>query len=204
MVRWMRWHCPPDTGFETRALVIWGRARYRSGTEAPHNIESLRVNIFVSLKLEGESGVRTFDLWLPKQACSFNHCIRAVIILWPFQCRERLQTSEYYICRCQTSQVGLQKRRSLKGPTSSVAGSVQSGCSTWKQRGTPQLTSLAEDECKPCHLLYCHLLYSRLLDNIHLTHNTFRLLKRSSIWGNYDKFVTKVVAKMWTVVGFKF
>ena len=36
-------HCPPDTGFEIRALAVRGRARYLSVTEAPHNIESLRV-----------------------------------------------------------------------------------------------------------------------------------------------------------------
>ena len=39
MVRWMRWHCPPDTGFEIRALAVWGRARYLSVTEAPHNTD---------------------------------------------------------------------------------------------------------------------------------------------------------------------
>ena len=37
MVRWLRWHCPPDTRFEIRALAVWGRARYLSVTEAPHN-----------------------------------------------------------------------------------------------------------------------------------------------------------------------
>ena len=37
MVRWLRWHCPPDTGFEIRALAVWGRVRYLSVTEAPHN-----------------------------------------------------------------------------------------------------------------------------------------------------------------------
>ena len=37
MVRWLRWHCPPDTGFEIRALAVWGRARYPSVTKAPHN-----------------------------------------------------------------------------------------------------------------------------------------------------------------------
>ena len=35
----MRWHCPPDTGFEIRALAVWGRARYLSVTEAPHNTD---------------------------------------------------------------------------------------------------------------------------------------------------------------------
>ena len=29
MVRWMRWHCPPDTGFEIWALAVRGRARSR-------------------------------------------------------------------------------------------------------------------------------------------------------------------------------
>ena len=37
MVRWLRWHCPPDTGFEIRTLAVWGRARYLSVTDAPHN-----------------------------------------------------------------------------------------------------------------------------------------------------------------------
>ena len=39
MVRWLGWHCPPDTGFEIRALAVWGRARYLSVTEAPHNTD---------------------------------------------------------------------------------------------------------------------------------------------------------------------
>ena len=39
MLRWLRWHCPPDTGFEIRALAVWGRARYLSVTEAPHNTD---------------------------------------------------------------------------------------------------------------------------------------------------------------------
>ena len=34
MVRWMRWHC-----LEIRALAVWGRARYLSVTEAPHNTD---------------------------------------------------------------------------------------------------------------------------------------------------------------------
>ena len=39
MVRWLRWHCPPDTGFEIRALAVWGRERYLSVTGAPHNTD---------------------------------------------------------------------------------------------------------------------------------------------------------------------
>ena len=39
MVRWLRWHCPPDTEFEIRALAVWGRARYFLVTEAPRNTD---------------------------------------------------------------------------------------------------------------------------------------------------------------------
>ena len=39
MVRWVRWHCPPEKGFEIQPLEVWGRARYLSVTEAPHNTE---------------------------------------------------------------------------------------------------------------------------------------------------------------------
>ena len=35
----MRWHCPPDTRFEIRALAVWGRARCLSVTEVPHKTE---------------------------------------------------------------------------------------------------------------------------------------------------------------------
>ena len=38
MVRWMRWHCPSDTKFEIRVIEVWIRARYLSGTDAPHNM----------------------------------------------------------------------------------------------------------------------------------------------------------------------
>ena len=70
-MRWMTWHCPPDTGLEIRALAVWGRARYLSVTEVPRNIEWLRVSEvenFVSSEHEGQSGVRTRDLRFCKQA----------------------------------------------------------------------------------------------------------------------------------------
>ena len=35
MMRWIRWHCPLDTGFEIRAQAVWGRARHLSVMEAP-------------------------------------------------------------------------------------------------------------------------------------------------------------------------
>ena len=53
MVRWLRWHCPPDTRFEIRALAVWVRARYLSVTEAPTILTFTRGwgrNIFVSFK----------------------------------------------------------------------------------------------------------------------------------------------------------
>ena len=39
MVRWVRRHCPPDTGFDIQTLAVWNRARYLSVTEAPYNTE---------------------------------------------------------------------------------------------------------------------------------------------------------------------
>ena len=51
MVRWLRWHCPPYTGFEIRALAVWGRARYLSVTEAPHNTDFHTCFTRVSFKL---------------------------------------------------------------------------------------------------------------------------------------------------------
>ena len=38
-MRWVGWHCPPDTGFVILALAVWGRTRYLSVTEAPRNTE---------------------------------------------------------------------------------------------------------------------------------------------------------------------
>ena len=39
MLRRVKWHCPPDTRLEIQTLEVWGRARYVSVTEAPHNTE---------------------------------------------------------------------------------------------------------------------------------------------------------------------
>ena len=81
MVRWMRWHCPPDTRFEIRALAIWGRARYLSITEASHNIEYLRVSgeetFFSSLASDGTMWQNSIEIendisrkWWVSQACT--------------------------------------------------------------------------------------------------------------------------------------
>ena len=39
MVRWLRLHCPLDTGFEIRALAVWNQTRYIPVTKAPHNTD---------------------------------------------------------------------------------------------------------------------------------------------------------------------
>ena len=72
----MTWNCPPDKGFEIRTPWVWGRARYFTITEAPHNIQSLRVR--------REETFSFIETWIPErcsnprspifQAGSFNHC----------------------------------------------------------------------------------------------------------------------------------
>ena len=53
MVRWVICHFPLDTWFEIQTLEVWGRARYLSVTEAPHNTSFTSGwgrNVFVSFK----------------------------------------------------------------------------------------------------------------------------------------------------------
>ena len=71
MVRWMRWHWPPDTAFEIQAPAVWGRARYLSVTEAPHNIEFHEWAARVGLE------PATF------QTCSFNYCTSVPALTGP-------------------------------------------------------------------------------------------------------------------------
>ena len=67
----MRWHCPPDTGFE-----IWAwRSEAEHATALSlglliilHLCEWAGKKHCVSLKLECQIGGRTSDLWLSKQA----------------------------------------------------------------------------------------------------------------------------------------
>ena len=53
-------------------MAVWGRTRCLLITEAPHKIEYIYVwaekKHFASLKVEGQSGIRTRDLRLSKQA----------------------------------------------------------------------------------------------------------------------------------------
>ena len=75
MVRRMRSPYPPDTEFKIRALVVWGRARHLSVTEAPivNLYEWAGKKHFASLKLECHSVARAHDLPI-LQAGSFTHC----------------------------------------------------------------------------------------------------------------------------------
>ena len=67
MVRWLRWHCPPDTGFEIRALAVWGRARYLSVTEAPRNTYfHTWMGMFLSNRRDWEPNP---ELWRERQRC---------------------------------------------------------------------------------------------------------------------------------------
>ena len=73
---------------EIRTLAVWGRARYLSVPEAPHNIEFSRVS--------GEETFCFFETWMPDwgsnprsqtlQADSFDHCTRAPALLTGLHC----------------------------------------------------------------------------------------------------------------------
>ena len=86
MVRWVGWHCPPDTRFEMQTLEVWDRARYLSVTEAPHQyVFSSGVGIFVSNRRDRETnpelwGVRQRCRQLPYRAPALNHlCVPPVV-----------------------------------------------------------------------------------------------------------------------------
>ena len=77
MVRWLRWHCPPDTGFEIQALAVWGRARYSRSQRLPTILTFTRgcgKNIF-SFFRTAETGNRTPDSGV--KGSGANHYPRA-------------------------------------------------------------------------------------------------------------------------------
>ena len=83
MVRWMRWHCLLDTGFEIRALAIWGWTPHLSVAERPHNV--------ISSRMSREEIFCFFETWRPEwgsnprsltfQWISFNHCTMALLLV---------------------------------------------------------------------------------------------------------------------------
>ena len=69
--KWLRWHCPPDTGFEIRAMAVWGRAHYLSVTEASHNTDfntwmGKKPFLFLSNRRDREPNP---ELWRERQRC---------------------------------------------------------------------------------------------------------------------------------------
>ena len=76
----MRWHYPPDTGFEIRALAVWGRARYLSVTEAPHNTDFLHVDgeetfLFLSNRRDREPNPELDDVGPTLKEHRVNDCL---------------------------------------------------------------------------------------------------------------------------------
>ena len=83
----VRWHCPPDTGFIIRTLVVWGRARYFSVTEASHNIESLRMPERGSNLRSPTFQAGSFTLCTGAPTCSmarhsFKEALCTVFVAW--------------------------------------------------------------------------------------------------------------------------
>ena len=82
-VKLMRWHCPPDTGFDIRALAVWGWARFLSATEAPNNTEYSRVSgeeTFLSLKPEYlKYDISTIAAYIIPLDIRFACLVRAII-----------------------------------------------------------------------------------------------------------------------------
>ena len=85
MVRWLRWHCPPDTGFEIRPLAVWGRAPTSRSRRLPTILTFTRGwgrNMFVSFKpprpgterrtLAWKAAVLATTLW--PLLLSYCHC----------------------------------------------------------------------------------------------------------------------------------
>ena len=68
---WDDWDdSPPDTGFEIWALAVWGRARYLSVTEAPHNTDFHtwmgEKHLILSNRRDREPNP---ELWRERQRC---------------------------------------------------------------------------------------------------------------------------------------
>ena len=91
MVRWIRWHCPPDTGFEIRAPVVWDRARYLSVTGGSQQyltfMRELGRNIFflwnLKDRVEFESAITNFpsrQLWPLPQGLALRNRTTAIYL----------------------------------------------------------------------------------------------------------------------------
>ena len=107
MVRWLRWHCPPDTGFEIRALAVWGRERYLSVTEAPRNTD---FHTWMGKKhfcffQTAESGNRTPNSGV--KGSGANHYPRAPALSSERKKGLMIFASDYCVCMCVHNNVDL-------------------------------------------------------------------------------------------------
>ena len=96
MVSWVRWHCPWDTRLEIQTLEVWGRTRYLSVTEAPHNIEFYKGTgkkyiCFLQTEETGKqtpnsnmkgSGAHHYPRSPAQSICSFAHLHHHRYLLW--------------------------------------------------------------------------------------------------------------------------
>ena len=109
MVRWMR--CPQDMGFETRALAVEYVTPWSQRFPAIFNhYEWTRKEHLISLKLEGQSGVRTRDLRRSKQAVLATapgprvlYLLRWIVLKLHINLSVRRPISHHLSAQCRTN-----------------------------------------------------------------------------------------------------
>ena len=85
---WMKWHCPPDTGFEIRALTVSDRARYLSVTSwLPHSLScwfTIEQTLADIISIAARSMACLYNIKQPKQVYKANNiiCWYIVILVW--------------------------------------------------------------------------------------------------------------------------
>ena len=120
MMRRIRWRCLIDTGFNILAIVVWGRARYLSVTEAPYWI-------FTS---EWGRNMWFFETWIPEKwnerdfrpplcTCKLNWARRTS---WGWWDDTALQTQDLKFEPCRFEAEHLDIRAGDEPASSSVTG----------------------------------------------------------------------------------
>ena len=118
MVRWVRWHCPPDTGFEIQTLEVWGRARYLSVTEDPHNTKFYKwmakkqFCFFQTAEtgkrtLAWKAAVLTTTLGPPPFSTTWSTCIiwYRIRLIWQAMYISELQPEYSLVIRCDDTDI---------------------------------------------------------------------------------------------------
>ena len=151
MVRWLRWHCPPDTGFEIRALAVWGRARY--ATSRSRRLPTILTftrgwgrNNFVSFKPPGPGTLAWMAAVLtttpePPPKLRVDECTN------PFSNRVCYNDNKYFSIDNENRDIGLCHRPTCSFQRSRVAepcgGKMLSPnlilCSNWRSKIRYQL-----------------------------------------------------------------